>query len=113
MRLKFILVVEEKNPAAVRQIAAIGGFAHSIGVPMTMVPEEDPRSDRVRWGEAAVKPKDQEMAKAALRVLKKGQELPRAELVKGIADLSGKSAKSAGSIVAHWLRQGVLEEVPL
>src|SRR5262245_20980963 len=48
MHVKFTIV---EGPAALQQIAAVVGFANSLGIPITMAPEEDAPKSSVQWTE--------------------------------------------------------------
>lgn len=114
MRLRAVLLVEE-GPAALKQIAAIVGFAQTMDIKLTMVPEEEPKKEHVAWSTATsdfkIAGEDASMHKQALKLLSHDSSLPRKEFVRALAKATGKAPKSIGAAVSRWIKGGILEEV--
>lgn len=111
-RLRAVLLIEE-GPAALKQVAATVGFANAMGLKLSLVPEEEPRSDTLKWGNADAKvPKDDlKMIVHAKKVM--GEDaMHRKEFVRAVSKLSGTAAKTVGATVSRWVRLGVMVEVP-
>lgn len=110
MKLHIILTIED-GPAALTQVVAVQGFANSMGLPMRMQAEDEPKKAHITWGAGEVEALGKRLYNKAAKIMEEGTAMPRKEFVRALAKATGKDPKSIGQSVKKWIAAGVLEEV--
>lgn len=111
MRMRVTFVIEE-GAAALKQVAACVGFANSLGIVITMIPEDDPKKKNVKWGDVDLDKSDEDasIVQRAVKIMDHVQVLSRKEFAQALGKATKKSGQAVGKIISRWLERGILVE---